>query len=780
MGYLINAARPSSLLIGGTDYIENLVSFQVSDTSSYRNGIVTTTGTIELGTVGGKVLKDGVLFEDYQRTDFKRGALILLSVTYPSGTTALHPRGRLRVVSSSYDPEQESITLDVGCDLVIAKLLNDDEVVLPFEEIPLDETAKTFEGVASSLATAGKLIWQDSEGTIQSEKFFQGDSFGTYASGQFVSVRGVTALGVQPLAATAAIPDRIELSYQYPIDEKSTNNQGRIDITNTLSQYYIKFPATVFERIKGATVDMKEIVDGGVITIPRTVANVSPSTGCGNTPPPPQYNPSVQVPIPGVERTVQVPAPCSEGYETKSVPQYIPAKRIETRKTYYDGPAAQTSLTTSEVYGPALELNSQYYADKYAYCSSVYANKCLPSPCPMYGTETTLLGKQETRYFFGPAAEVTKTVTTTWRPMLAAGQPEDWRSGVRGGAPQDFNQGFADQYKTALYKHQIVTRSFRKETNANVQIVETKTSPITRGGGIGAAIGADRGILTLEIRRSVSSVAAEIRPDSVNAATTSVDTNTTIVQMHGKVGGYVNDAGPYTQKEDTPVPLLYNDQSQVESALNTYGDYLARFIEGDARGLTIGEALREQIGTNWKPNMPFRYYDPSADKLMAFRADACSWGADSSGCVVVLGGIWVADMEGIVTLPDNLLGDAEPDMNGGTPVSPSPPTTPEPVVIGDAVVGKRFNFQVQVHLTPQMLCHPSGSDGIRVPPPGPEDVRMAMTWVLFCRGMIVQPGALVTLDDDGSIPTTSGSNLVVDESLIVVDDDVLFPDIVQP
>lgn len=774
MSYLINSARPASLKIGTVEYIDNLQSFQVSDTSSYRNGIITTTGTIALGSIAANQ------FEDYQRINFRRGTAIEFKVTYPSGTTSFHPRGRLNVISASYSPESESLAIDVGCDLVIAKLLDDDSKVLPYTSVPLDETSKTFEGVASSLATSGKFIYQDSAGTIQEDFFFGGDDYGSYSAGEFVSVRGVTALAVNPLAATAPIPDKIELSYQYPVDEVASDEKGRVDTVTTESKYFIKYPATVFERIKGATVDMKTIVGGGTITIPAERGPSIPSTGCGNAPSPPQFSPEITIPVPGQEVTIQIPAPCSLGYETKKVPQYIPARRREVRETHYKGPAAQTSLTTSHVYGPALELNSQFWADKFAYCGVTYANECLPSPCEMFGTFEVLLGRQETQYFFGKAAEVTKTVTTTWRPMLAAAQPDDWRSGTINGIAQDFQNNFGNKYSKKLYKHQVVERRFSIEGNANVQKTKTFTSTTSRGGGIGGEIDAYKGIKTKEERRSVSSVTAEVRPDSVNAATTSVETAKTIIRMHGQVGGYINDAGPLTQKEDTPVPILYTNRSLVNTAVNRYGDYLARFIEGDARGITIGEALREKIGTNWTPNMPFRYYDPVADKLMAFRADSCSWGADAGGCVVVMNGIWVADMTGTINIKDNLVGNASPDMTGDSPTAPTPPTDPDPEVIGDVPTNKRFNFEVDVFFNMQMTCNPSGADGIRRPPPGPETLDLGMTLVVFCRGKIAQPGALVALENDGSIPMTSGSTLVVDESLIVVDDDVLFSDIVNP
>lgn len=764
MGYLINTTRPAALTVNGTDYTQGLVSFQVSDASAFRNGIITTTGQIILARLPGQNI------EDYQRKDFKRGSDIVFTVTYPSGLTAVHPRGRLQVISSSYQPEQELITLEVGCALIMAKLLDNEDVVLPFEQIPLDETTKTYEGVSASLATATKFLYQDSAGNLEALDYFGGDNYGTFEPGKFTSVRGITALQVQPLAASAGIPDLIELSYQYPSDTKAQNDQGRVDITTTTSNYFFKYPASTFSRINNGF----KIADISLNQTTNNNSNITnnSSSGCGSTPPRP-INSSSSGSVTGA---ILVPVACTDQFETVRVPQYVPAQRVETRRTYYNGPAAQTSLNQQEVYGPAVELNSQYFSDKHAYCGSVYASSCNPSPCQLFGTETVLLGKQETKYVFGSANEVVRTIQTTWRPKLSAAQPDDWRSGQDRGVPKDFNYNL-DSSGLALYKHQEVIRDFYSQANANIQETTTYTSAVSRGGGIGAALDARSGIKTSEIRRSVSTVTAELRPDSVNAATTNVESASTIIQMYGQVGGYIgSDAGPYTLKEDTPTPILYDDQGLVKSAVNNYGDYLARFIEGDARGLQVAEALTETIGTNWTPNMPFRYYDPMSDKLMSFRADACAWGADLNGCVVVMNGIWVADNQGTVVIPSNLQGDSQPDLDGGAPFPPTNPTIDEPYIDGDdKIVNKRFNFRVDVELTIKGMMKATNGDGRRNVFNSPEDVVVGLTSMIFVNGKITQPGALIALENSGSIPLDYKGNIVVDHTLIVTDDDVLFP-----
>lgn len=771
MGYLINAARPASLLINGANYIDKLASFQVSDASAFRNGIITTTGEIVLGSLAGDDL------EDYDRDNFRRGSSVLFEITYPSGATEVHPRGRLQVISSSYDPEAEEVTLEVGCDLIMAKVLGRDEFVLPYEETPLDESTKTFEGISSSIATAGKFIYQDRDGVIQGADYLGTQNIGVPPSGVFTSVRGATAVAVQPLAATAAIPDQIELSYQFPIDAIAGDNQGRVDTVETESRYFLRYPATVYERIKGATVDLVEITSGGSIQVPGvTIPGTSIASGCGTVPIPPVTTPGFTVNVPGQEVVTQVPAPCSLGYVTKASPQFIPAKRREIRRTYYSGPAAQTSLQTSEIYGPAIELSSQFYADKFAFCGSTYANKCLPSPCPMFGTEEVLLGKQQTQHFFGPSGEVTSTVTTTWRPKLAAAQPTDWRSGIVSGSPRDFDNDF-DRYADELYKHQVVLREFETLANENVQKTTTHTSVASRGGGIGGELDAYKGIKTSEIRRATTSVTAEVKPDSVNAAATQVTTETTTQMLNGKVGGYINNAGPYILEEDAPIPLLYESAFAVNQAINKYGNYLATFIQGDARGLQIGEALRQDIAQNWTPNAPFYYYDPNSDKLMLMRSDACSWGADPSGCVVVMSGIWLADMQGDVYIPDNTTGVVRPDMDGDNPTPVDPDPIREPVVTNPSIVDTRYSFAVNVHIHASMLCSPSGPDGIRPAPIGRQDTSFAETWVVYCKGQIVENGTLVAVNPDGSVNLTADGEVVIDEETIVVDDSVLFPDI---
>ena len=65
MGFVNLTPKPSSFQVGGVEFIDNLVSWQVSDQSAYRNGLIATAGTCVLGS------KPGQSLVDYDRNRFK-------------------------------------------------------------------------------------------------------------------------------------------------------------------------------------------------------------------------------------------------------------------------------------------------------------------------------------------------------------------------------------------------------------------------------------------------------------------------------------------------------------------------------------------------------------------------------------------------------------------------------------------------------------------------------------------------------------------------------------
>ena len=70
--------------------------------------------------------------------------------------------------------------------------------------------------------------------------------------------------------------------------------------------------------------------------------------------------------------------------------------------------------------------------------------------------------------------------------------------------------------------------------------------------------------------------------------------------------------------------------------------------------------------TNWRPGMPFRYYDPTRQVLMAMRMDACSWGVSQEQAAFVTEGLWNGFSNGTVSLPSNVIGNSSPDKDSAS------------------------------------------------------------------------------------------------------------------
>lgn len=791
MAYLVNQCLPHTLYIGGKDYTSQLLSFTVSDSSGRGNGVITTSGTITLGMT---LTEQGL--SDYDRNKFKRGRTVQFDIQYGNGYVERHPRGFLYVIGTSYDPTNETLSIEVACELGLRRLTDQVEPLLDYASIPLDPAQKTFEGLASSLAAGGDILWQDRYGQLQKARFFQ-DTPGSTEAGKWVSIKGVTALEIAPLSGGGAIPDAIKLSYQYPEDTVGEDGTDRQDIVTTDSTYFLRYPAPTFKRVPnpGSTI-------GTIVSEPISVNPGGTSGGsstCGNVPPPPTT-------IGGGTITIVIPpSACSSSYETVEDAVYLPAARNEVSTTTYGAPGAQVSRVVKEMRGPRIEANSQYFADAFSYCRGVYATACNPmGGCPFDGMDQMLLGRNITENTYGKANELTKTVTFSYRPVLAAAQTTDWRSGIVNGIPQDFNQSL--KTNDSMYLHQKQETKYYKEDSANVQETTTWTSTAARGAGIEAGIyklDATRGVITTEIRRSVTIGTVDLRPDAVNSATTAVETEEVNLPL-SNAGGFaqVAFAGPYTIEESVPVPLLFNSEAEIQEALGVYENYIVRWVEGDSRGLQIGEGLRRSIAKGWTPNMPFRYYDPVTDEYFAYRMDATSWSVTNGGSAVATSAIWIDDVSGSPTIPDNIEGNTtpiidvptlpplpdpeeppvpqpppqpEPDPDGPEPPpepepEPDTPVEPEPDPDGEPPINRTYRLTIAVPMYIRIDTQFPGEDGVRPIPEEEIDVIMNQTLVIWCGGSITEPGALVNVDGDGGVLLTDNGSMITDDSKVVIAD----------
>ena len=770
MGYLVQKTRAASLAIGGTDYTSSLVSFEVADASANRNGLITTTGQLILGQRPG-----GSDITDYDRDTFKRGTVVTLDVTEPGGSAYRHPRGYLYVIAVLYDVEAEQLVVELGCKLALAYLNDDVTDVLPLVPVPLDEVQQTIQNCSASFATAGQYLFQDNQGDLVSGTFFDGDDNSGVAAGDWVSVLGETALSVQPLSGGDAIPDKITLSYQVPSGSLVENTNDKVETTTETSQYFLTYPAATWTRtsqsncslIDSATGKVTEIYcienpgsSSGGTTSPPPANSSGAASACGNAPLPPATSPNQ----PPRVTTIPTPVACNYGWETVPTPEFVSVTKVATSTTEYKAPGGQVSLTRQEVRGPAIEVNQQYFADKFAYCTQLYGYACNPNgSCPMEGLDEILQSYTTTENFYGTANELIKTIQETYSTTLSAAQPFDWRSGTVNGVPQDFNNSLST---STMYRQSQVVTDYNRTENTNTQVTTTYTSVTSRQSGINQGnIDALKGIKTTVKRISTTTGTLDVRPDSVNTVTTDTTEFSTTINL--STGGYTStptEAGPYELEESMPVPLLFENLTDREDVVESYSQYISRFTKGDLYGLQIGEALRSDIVTDWKPGMPFRYADTANNRIMAMRMDACAWGVTGEESIVVTNGVWNGFSEGSLVLGSNLVGNSAPDMGSGTTAPPAPSAPPS---VDNDVVGQSFAFEVDIDLALDMQVTPLGNDGITPVNPTDLTAEAEYTLVVFSAGAIVATGGLLGTTGSGSIPLAANGSLITAGATVI-------------
>ena len=195
-----------------------------------------------------------------------------------------------------------------------------------------------------------------------------------------------------------------------------------------------------------------------------------------------------------------------------------------------------------------------------------------------------------------------------------------------------------------MYRVSRVITEYKTDGDSNVQETTTFTSATSRQVGINnGSIDAVDGIRTF-VRRTHRDLPTPVAPDNTESPQTRTVNFTSRIPIIRK--GYTSmppGAGPYILQAQAPVPFLLATQDDVDQAVKDYKEFLHRSTLGDEYGLQIGEALRSDIVTNWRPGMPFRYWDnrpgTADDTLMAMRMDACVWGLDGDGAEVVMNGI---------------------------------------------------------------------------------------------------------------------------------------------
>lgn len=911
MAYLVNQSRVASLIIGGINYTSNLISFSVTDSSAYKNGIVQTSGSLILGEN-----PDGASLGDYDRKIFKRGTIITLDLEDPeTSAVTRHPRGYMYVIAAGYSAESGSLEVSIGCRLTLAALTEEVDEILPLVPVPLEPERQDFGNCSASFASAGQCLYQDNQGTLQVVTFFDGDVNDSVAAGEWTSVLGVTALSASPMLGGSAIPDTLLLSYQVPTGAIGTNELDKIDETVTDSYYFLNYPTTSFTRVSSGL--------SSVTNVSSTYISSGQTSGCGNSPGEPEGNPDLIT--------------CNEGYRVEQEPVILPAQSQEISRTYYSGPSSQSERSTTQKWGPAVELNGQYFSDLFAYCRYTWATACNPNgSCAYTGMEQILQSYSESYNYYGAAGELVQNVQDTYSNILTAAQQFDWRAGVVDGVPKEFrtinyisgttqstirvgggtslyyrskattksqvenangfyyidnnriylskfdsngvrtssvsypfgalrqvtgvdpnqqptctwaleefvgvvstikryklgcnypsmyvstdpeslwpvkirlnkwdrynysyNDGFnayidyLDEFPVGdslslhqssvdvnvtspngvFFRDQRVITDYLYSGDGNIQTTTTYSS--NAGNSIGiyrGSLDALDGVKTVQRRISRTITANPIAPDRIspsNSAT--VEQSSEYPVFVSTYQESVNPSGPYIVREAIPVPLLFANTETLAGIVDTYSNYLIRFIKGDALGYTIGESLRPEIIENWRPGMPFRYCDQEKGKVLALRMDSSSWGVTANESVVVTNGIWIGNSDGTLSLPSNLSGNSTPSLDGDPPTPPIGPAAPPSIINENYASSGPISFVFTVDIGTKILLPFDESQSI-TSVNVPLEVDLYTTFVCFMSGLVVAPGNLLGTTSTGSVPISANGSLVTAGATIIISE--LFP-----
>lgn len=411
-----------------------------------------------------------------------------------------------------------------------------------------------------------------------------------------------------------------------------------------------------------------EIACSGSTTTTTPETDSNSLGGCGNVP----TNGIGSAVYVGANGSIYTPQPiaCNANWKAEPSPTYVSVSNKQVTTTRYTGPSGQVASVFTDIYGPLVEVNPQFYADKFAYCASVNAALCDPNgSCSMGGTKRKHIQTAEVfNTYADDSNELIEQTISVYKTKFELAQPEDWRSGITDGVPRDFDDDFSKRYREDFILFSFVRIIYSKDGNRNVETTETYTSNAATGVGLKELKDALDGIKTVTKRTSRTITNLPNRPDTIKDVTTpTVEKSSTIRVQSDKYLDSPSEAGPYILEESIPVPLLESTPEEAQATADDYQDYLKRFTKGDAWGLQITEALREDIRDNWRPGMPFRYSDgPGNNPVLALRMDGCTWGLSSSEAIVTTNGIWIGSTSGNLRVESNLVGNTSPNMSSST------------------------------------------------------------------------------------------------------------------
>lgn len=711
MTWIAQKTRGTRVTIAGVDYTEALVDVALTDASAMGAGIVTCSGTIKLAQTSG-----GLDVRDLTRTLFTRGSQVLIDVRDGAGNWTRHPRGFLFVISSTFEPESNTLEVEVGCGLVMRSLSDNVDGLLGFTSLYLAEADQDFASLSSALFSEAKVLWQDGTGTNRLADVFDGDGGGSQkAPAEWVSVGGVTAIEASPLSVGTIPPDRIELTYRWRNVISPGGGTGETEETE--SDYFLEHPANWLAEVA---------VNG---------------------------SPTVQT----VKRNYAVHA-------------------VATSSKVYEGPGGQLSYEYQDRIGPAVELAGQYYADLFESCRGVvdwFEVKGDPNHgCEPGGLQGVTQSYSTRTYEYGSGGEVLRTVESQYRNRLSCAVPANWRPGAVYVNGEVVTLPWRSIPEDEYFLNQRVITAYEYFDDRTVQTTETWRSPCNcNNAGLDAgSIDATEGSKTTERRTSRSRLANPAQPDrapSVDVA----KTETGSISDERGAGGYLTNvpgAGPIRLQVQVPT-ALEGPVAAAEVTASRFLTYYRDLLEGDAGGLRVIEPLRAEVLAGYVPGMPFSYVDPQSGTVIKLRMNATSWALNRDEAMVSTDGLFIGISNGSLVVPSNVVGSGSPLPPSGTTTAPSGPPSPvAPSITGETAItnGRALTMVVRIGTTvgwswDDRLFNPAGTVTIN------QGIRQGLS----IRGMITGPGGLLSTSSDGGLPLTGGGSLMT-SSTTIIDADV--------
>lgn len=735
MAWLNNTTAAITLTIGSEDYSDNIISIQITDQSVVNNGAMLTTGTVNLGEGPGESR-----LEDYAKTKFPRNTLVEIDLTI-DGVTKRHPRGHLYVLDSTWDPEGRQQQIAVGCLLSLFNATDNIEELRSLTAFEMPEDAG-FSELASSIAAEGKFLWQDGQGDLHKIDFFGDDGLGSNkVSAKWVSVRDYTALSSAPLGGGTPVPDTIKMTYSWQETgdepEDPDGDDGKpMEQDSTESVYWLEHPARLQRE--------------------QTVCTDKPTGG----------------------RT------CKQVVVNDAKATFSVKKTVQSQRRY-NGPGGSVGTEVSITKGVACEVQGSYFAERYSW--ELARANYNDTGIRLKGLNEVIQERTERTYTYGTGGEVKKTVQKSYKNIIGAMTQNDWRSGIGqteasydpgGPSPTAGTRGFLTTLPDdVLYLDTITTTEYLYYDDKTVEETTTlKSSAKCNDVGIYPPTGPrilqdisaeNNGTEEFSRRTSAGGLLNPDQPPR-NGGSNKVTRSATFTQESSKyvptAAGSVTYTGtiPYTSPEWT------EEESREITAW--YTKHLQAFIEGDAAGIRVAEAMRPEI-FDYYPGMPFSYYDRQNEKLVKLRMNGTGWAMSATDCVMSTDGIFIGVSNGTVDIGSNV-----PAATGGTATFAFENYN-TPTVTAETIVDQGRPYDVEEYIAIDIILAlgsytGNADDGLGVINDwgAPPEILFNPNDQVYVSGMTVSKEAeLLEVDGIGSIPEFGDSILESGEGILIPD-----------